>query len=131
MSTAPLAKEGAAAAIRAADREFERLANAGDAAGIAANYYTEDATVLPPNSPPVKGRAAIQSFWTAFMAAINPQDVKLDTAQVEDSGDLAYGVGSYSFTSGGATQPGKYMVVFRRQADGSYRCVADSFGPNA
>lgn len=127
----PSSQQNAAAAIQAADREFERLANAGDAAGIAETYYTEDATVLPPNTPPMSGRAAIREFWTGFIAALKPADVKLDTSHVEESGDLAYGTGSYSFTAGGAPQSGKFLVVFRRQADGSYKCVADAFSGNA
>jgi ketosteroid isomerase-like protein len=131
MSTAASAQQDAAAAIRAADGVFERLANAGDAAGIAATYYTEDASLLPPGSPAVKGRAAIATFWTAFIDAMKPSEVKLDTTQVEASGELACGVGTYSFVAGGALQSGKYLVAFRRQPDGSYRCCADAFGPNA
>jgi ketosteroid isomerase-like protein len=120
-----------AVGIRAADANFEQLANAGDGAGIAEQYYTADAVVLPPNSPPVKGTAAIAAFWTGFIAAMQPQNCKLETTHVEASGDLASGVGAYSFVAGGALQTGKYLVTFRRQPDGSYKCAADAFGPNA
>ena len=131
MSTGTSMQSDAAAAIRAADQLFARLADAGDAAGIAEQYYTADAVVLPPNSPPVKGTAAIAAFWSGFIAAMKPQECKLDTTSVEASGDLASGVGSYSFMAGGALQTGKYLVSFRRQPDGSYKCAADAFGPNA
>jgi len=131
MSTGTSMQSDAAAAIRAADSLFEQLANAGDGAAIAEQYYTADAILLPPNNPPAKGTAAIAAFWTGFIAAMQPQNCKLDTTHVEASGDLASGVGAYSFMAGGALQTGKYLVSFRRQPDGSYKCAADAFGPNA
>jgi ketosteroid isomerase-like protein len=46
--------------------------------------YTEDAYLLPPGTETVKGRAAIQTFWTNAAAAIG--DLKLTTVNVKPSG---------------------------------------------
>lgn len=119
------------AAVRALDREFVRLANAGDTAAMVDSFYAEDATLLPPGAPPVQGKAAIKEFWAGFVASVKPSDLELNTTQVDASGDLAYGIGAYAFSAGGVRHTGKYLVALRRQPDGLLRCVADSFGPNA
>src|SRR5687767_8647479 len=54
-----------ATALRAALAAYLDAANAGDSAGWAA-LYTEDAVMMPPNSPAVEGRAAIES-WLAML----------------------------------------------------------------
>ena len=45
------------------NRKFEEAAAQGNPSGIAA-LYTDDAVVLAPDAPSVKGTAAIQEFWT-------------------------------------------------------------------
>lgn len=130
MSTATPGPNDAARAIRALEAEFQRLANANDAAAMTEVFYSDDATLLPPNAPQQNGKAAIREFWKAFLAQ-GVTGVTLETGSVSSSGDLAYGVGKYGFTAGGAKQVGKYVVVYQRQANGSYRAVADAFNSNA
>ena len=120
----------AAAAIRALEVDFERHATARDAGKLVEAFYSDNATLLPPNAPQVNGRAAIHEFWQAFLAA-DPTGISLETGDVAASGDLAYGTGKYGFSVGGVRQEGKYLVVYLRQADGSYKAVADMFSPNA
>ncbi|PWU12288.1 MAG: DUF4440 domain-containing protein [Terriglobia bacterium] len=127
MSTATVTT--AAQAVRALEAQFERLANANDAAGITSTFYADNARLLPPNAPMVEGHAAILDFWKAFLAA-GQSDVRLETADVIASGDLAYSIGNYGHTTGGVRHTGKYVVVYQRQADGGYKAVADSFNSN-
>ena len=116
----------AARQIRALDKEFARLANARDAAGITELFYAEDAKLLPPNAPMMTGKAAIREFWTGFIA-LGSTDITLESDQIEAAGDLAYCVGRYGHTVNGTRLHGKYVVVFRRQADGNYKAIADVF----
>ena len=53
----------------------------------------------------------------------------IETYEVEvaESGDLAYGIGTFSLARP-APDRGKFLEVYRKQADGSWRCVADMFG---
>jgi uncharacterized protein (TIGR02246 family) len=121
-------------AIQKAIKGFEDAAKAKNAAGMAA-FYADDATLLPPGSPMIKGRAGIQAFWQSFLAAGAAEPV-LHTVSVESSGDLAYEIGTYDAIvpkAGGGTErsSGKYLVVWKRQADGRIAMVGDMFSPNA
>jgi ketosteroid isomerase-like protein len=126
----PATTQDVARQIRALDAEFMRLANAKDAAGLTEAFYAEDAHLLPPNAPIVTGKAAIRDFWKAFMQ-VTGTDVVLDSYEISAAGDLAYGVGRWSGTIQGAHQKGKYVVVYRRQADGGYKAIADIFNADA
>jgi len=100
-----------------------------DWAAYVQHYYAEDATVLVPNMPPVKGRAAIQALFAAFPPVTN---VKFDPAEVDGRGDLAYVRGNYEMTMNppGApalTDKGKYLEVHKRQADGAFKVLYDSW----
>ena len=89
--------------------------NKGDAPAVAA-LYTEDAYVLPPGSPMVKGRAAIETFWR--QAAQQMSNAKLTTVDVLPLGrSAAREIGTVTLKT--KSQPpqeivGKYVVVWRR-----------------
>jgi uncharacterized protein (TIGR02246 family) len=116
-----------------ADRETIRsdVANF-DKAMLAADWpavvsiYTEDALLLPPNSPEVRGRAAIQKF---FEGSPKVSAFKQNVTEIEGYGDLAYPRGTYEMTMlpPGAKAPiqdrGKVLTVWQKQADGSWRAA--------
>jgi len=58
-------------------------------------------------------------------------DVTIESDHIEAAGDLAYCVGRYDGEIEGKRQQGKYVVVFRRQADGGYKAIADIFNADA
>ena len=130
----PTVRQDTARIIRAMDEECVRNVNSGNAEGFVAAFYAEDAEVFPPNHPPVSGRAAIREFWKGMISTGVRLSV-LDTKKIEESGELAYGSGAYELTlpapgGGTVTDTGKYIVVYRRQADGSWRAIADIFNSN-
>jgi uncharacterized protein (TIGR02246 family) len=120
------------AAVRATADGWEERARAGDWAAVAA-LYAEDARLMPPNAEAVQGRAAIQAFWEAFPLTT---DIDITSEEVDGRGDLAFDRGSYSVgimpegTSEPITDRGKYVVVARRQADGSWLMAIDIFNSN-
>jgi uncharacterized protein (TIGR02246 family) len=121
-------------AIDALIATFEQAAAAKDVETIA-NMYAEDATLLPPGSPLIKGRANIRAFWQAFFDA-GASDARIRTVEVGSSGDLAYEIGTYQANmpqpqGGVAPGSGKYVVAWRRQTDGSLKMVADIFNEDA
>jgi uncharacterized protein (TIGR02246 family) len=121
-------------AIEEVIAQFEKAANAKDAATIA-NMYTDDATLMPPGAPPIKGRNNIQQFWQSFMDA-GAGDVKLRVTEVNSFGDTAYEIGSFEANlpnpqSGTVRGQGKYVVIWKRQPDGSSRLHVDIFNMNA
>src|SRR5262245_56354639 len=123
---------GAGDAIHRLDAEFMKAADAGNAAGLVKAFYAADAVLMPPNHPAVTGRAAIQGFLQGLIDG-GLTSITLETAVTASGGDLAYGRGHYtlSMSPAGAAVPvkdvGKYVVVYRRQADGGWRAVADIF----
>src|SRR3954447_26551538 len=127
-------QSGAKSAWRSLDEAFVRHATNKDAAALVSAFYAADAQLLPPNAPVIRGAEAIRQFWQGVLDA-GGADVTLDTTLVDMSGELAYGIGQYSFTlpsaSGGRTRDeGKYLVVYRRQSDGSWKVSADMFSSN-
>jgi len=123
-------------AVRAIDAEWARAASAGDGNAIAALYAT-DATVLPPMEPIRQGEAS-KKYWVDFTNSFSGP-IELTTTAVEGRGDLAYGVGTYRMSltpkKAGAkplpTEEGKYVEVFKKQADGSWKIIYDIWNANA
>ena len=114
-------------AIRALSDAFVRHFNAGEVDQLVQAFYAEDARLLPPNHPMVTGRSQIRDgfrgFFEAGLGGLTIEDYEIGVA---GSGDLAYGIGTFSLARP-APDRGKFVEVYRRQADGSWRCVADMF----
>lgn len=76
-------RDSIASAVRNFTNSFARA----DAAAVAA-WYSGDATLMPPDSPMLKGRDAIRSFWQGAMD-MGVKGAQLETLEVEERGDLA------------------------------------------
>ena len=120
------------AAIRAADAITLNAAQAKNVDQVISNY-AEDAVWLPPNAPIVKGKQAIRAGWSQFLAArgirINWQIAKVETSR---SGDLAYTFYTYQMSMQGRdgkpiVDHGKDVAVWKKQGDGSWKMVMDTF----
>ena len=121
-------------AVRDAVKAFEKAANNKDAATVA-NFYTDDATLMPPGSPAIKGRQNIQQFWKSFFDA-GASDGKLNVGEVNSLGDTAYELGTFEAnmpTGQGKTTrtQGKYVVIWKRQTDGNIKMAVDIFNTNS
>jgi ketosteroid isomerase-like protein len=127
---APLAAADLAA-IRATDSAFASLAAAGDAAGLAGKYLP-DAHLMPPNAPGIRGREAVQKFWSGFTDAYQLR-MSVTADEIEGRGDLAYARGRYTLdaTPKGKGSPvhdeGKYLEILRRQPDGTWGYAVDMY----
>jgi ketosteroid isomerase-like protein len=112
------------AAIREASAHWEEHAAAGEWTEVAA-LYADDGKLLPPNEGPVRGRAAIHNWWQGFPET---SDMKLEIVEIGGGGDVAYVHGKYSaiLVPEGA-DAGKYIEIWRRQTDGSWKVAIDIF----
>lgn len=126
----PSAQSAAAdsAAIHRVSREFSAAYVRGDAAAMGA-MYTDDAVIFPDRSEAIAGREAIQRYWTLAPGARVTRHVATPT-QIRVEGDIAYDYGVYEIAGeqGGRTwgpSHGKYVIVWRRGADGAWRMQLD------
>lgn len=114
-------------AIHALSSAFVRHFNAGEADQLVQAFYAEDARLLPPNHPMVSGRSQISEAFRQFLGA-GFGGITIDTSEIEVASacDLAYAIGTYSLERP-APDRGKFVEIYRRQPDGSWRCIADMF----
>src|SRR5205814_2567815 len=116
--------------LRDLDAKWSAAAGAKDV-DKTVSYYSEDAVVMPPNAPSAKTRETIRSAWKEMLttpgAAIRWKATKVEVAK---AGDLAYVSGTYEETMTDASgkpvnDHGKYVEIFKKQADGTWKVVAD------
>ena len=119
----PLSDEDIAA-IRTGLQVYVQALLAGDWAAAAA-WHTEDAVRMPPNNTVVRGRAAIEARFAERIDTITA--FTATSVEIEGRDGLAYDRHTYSMTSRwvGMSEPitntGKALVVWQKQADGSWQ----------
>ncbi len=95
-------------------------------------HYADDASVMAPDSPLMKGKDAIRTGLKPMLADKNlALSFTNSSADISKGGDLAYTTGTYSLTVTSektkkpVTEKGKYVTVYKKQADGSFKAVVD------
>jgi ketosteroid isomerase-like protein len=125
--------EQSVAAVKAADMQWSKAAQTHDMATLN-SYYADDATVLPANAEMITNKAGASKFWMDNLT--KNVDVSWMPMYVESSkdGDMVYDLGSYTMTTKPAkgkgaavTDHGKYLAVWKKQADGSWKAEADTW----
>ena len=84
-------------------------------------------SILPARTAaePVSGQAAIEQFWQGALGQ-GLTGGSLSTVSLEEQGDLAVEEGRYELRAGNqVVDTGKYVVVHRRQSDGSWKYGID------
>jgi len=123
-------------AIEQANASFAQAVKQSDTIAMVANY-ADDAVMMMEGTPAWHGRSEIAKHIIAAFKPMKGADVKLTTSQVDIGGDYAIETGTYETTvspPGGKpmTEKGKYVTVWKKQADGSwkiYRDVGNSDAP--
>ena len=100
-----------------------------------ASYYATDAVAYPPNAPVAIGRDAAQKVWADYFAAPSFA-ISWKTTHAGSSGNLGFTTGTYedSFTApDGKTvhETGKYVCIWKKQADGSWKAIHDTWNADA
>lgn len=88
-------------------------------------YYAEDAIVLAPNTDPVMGRDYIIELFSVY------PDFEMENKIIDLYGakDMAYVYGFYTldFIDEIPGDSGKYIEIWRKQEDGSWKITHDIF----
>jgi uncharacterized protein (TIGR02246 family) len=144
-AAAPVAAPAAAPDTRAADVQAIKDVEAAwvkdaatkDAAKWA-SYFTDDGAGLYPGAPTVIGKEALKAAMTPMLADPNFALTFASThAEASKGGDMVYSYGTYSMTMTNPktkkpmTDKGKYLTVYTKQADGSWKVVADTFNSDS
>jgi ketosteroid isomerase-like protein len=119
------------AAIMKADSTWAALAKDGGDAEKILSYWSDDAVVLSPGQPVVKGKDALRKMVQdsknipGFSITWRSSDI-----QFSPDGKMAYISGENLMTMNDAagkkiTIPGRGYTIWRKQADGNWKCVVD------
>ena len=113
------------------DAEWADAATAGKDVDKILSYVADDVVMVPPGQPLVEGKEAFRTFVTASLAipGFRIHWVSSDVRFSPD-GRLAYMRGTNEMTVPGAngapvTMPGRGVSIWRRDADGQWRCTLD------
>ena len=118
------------AAVKAAEVAWSKDAGTKDPAQFV-KYYAADATVMIPNAPAMHGPDEAAKAFKPLMADPNfSLSFTGVAADIAKSSDIAYTQGTYTMTVSDPkgkplTDKGKYLTVWKKQADGSWKAVED------
>ncbi|KPK82020.1 MAG: hypothetical protein AMS25_03810 [Gemmatimonas sp. SM23_52] len=117
----PLSEEDVAAIRAANDAWIQAFGDNDDAALVA--LYSDDAVIMPPNESVIEGQAAIQTYYEAD--AVTVTEYSESILEIDGRDGLAYIRGTSSMAGideagQPVTESGKYLVILRKQADGSW-----------
>ena len=95
-------------------------------------HYADDASVMVPDAPLMKGKDAIRTGLKGMIADKNLSlSFTTTSVDVAKGGDLAYSQGTYAMTMTNpktkkpVSERGKYATVYKKQTDGAWKAVAD------
>ena len=126
------ARSSEESAIREAISAWSQAAAAKDL-NKCVSFYTDDASLLPLNAPIATGKDQIREVWSQLLSSpaygLSWRPTKIEVAQ---SADLAYEMGTFDLTVADQTgkssaSPGKYVIAWKKQANGEWKAAADIF----
>lgn len=91
--------------------------------------YADDAAMLEPGEPVAIGKTAIRAGW-ANMLGLPGAVLTFGPDKIDVSGDRAVELGTYALTSNDKagkpqTTKAKYVVIWGKQPDGSWKVLVD------
>jgi uncharacterized protein (TIGR02246 family) len=116
-------------AIEAANQRTAAAIVANDPAAMVGNY-ADNAIVMQPGMAAMRGPAAIVDGFKQLSASMTVTAFDFNTEDVMVVGDMAVETGTYTMSitpKGGKPMDdkGKYLTVWKRQADGSWKIERD------
>ena len=108
--------------------------NVGDVDGWIA-LWDDDGVRMVPNAQAAHGKPAIRETISGAFLSVDFEEVTINNEEVQVFGDFGFARGNYSFVTvmaEGDPVPfeGKYLTIFKRQPDGSWKAYRDCFNSN-
>jgi ketosteroid isomerase-like protein len=98
--------------------DYEAAWSKKDPAALA-SLFAEEGFVLPNGSPPMRGRAAIQKYYTGHGGPLSLRALAYAT-----EGAVGYIIGGYTDTAG-KPDIGKFTLTLKKGADGRWLILSD------
>ena len=123
--SAPEARQADIAAVRRMLTAIMSADNARDLNAVMA-LYADDAALLPPDEKAVTGKESIRPRYQSLFDQFNPE-ISISHDEIMTDGDWAFArgmtTGKMTPRNGGAakTVNDKYLMILRRQPDGTWR----------
>jgi uncharacterized protein (TIGR02246 family) len=119
-----------AQAIRDLEKKWNEAIAAKDSVATA-GYYAEDGMVIVAFRPPVTGRKAIESWWSALLRVPGSSlTFSPTTVEVAQSGDVGYEVGAYQTVvatpQGRVTDNGSTFIAWKK-VKGEWQVAVHTF----
>jgi uncharacterized protein (TIGR02246 family) len=102
------------------------------------SYFAEDGSALYPGTAILTGKAAIKAGVAPGLADPNfSMTLQSTRAMASRGGDMVYLQGTYTMTTTNpktkkpVTDKGKYLTIYMKQADGSWKAVADTYNSDS
>ncbi len=111
------------------DEEWAKAIAAPDSAAML-HHFTTDATILPPNSEPIKGTAAISSFISQVLK-FGIKSYQDSIVEFNGNNENLIEVGNYKMgdSKGNTLDKGKYIAIWKKE-EGEWKIKTDMFSSN-
>jgi ketosteroid isomerase-like protein len=125
-----------AKALTQLDDDWSKAAGAKNV-DLVASFYAQDAIAYPPAAPAAVGFVAAKAVWASYFAdSTFSISWKTDHVAMSQAGDFGYTAGSYEDSYKGpdgamVEEKGKYVCVWAKQPDGSWKAVHDIWNSDA
>jgi ketosteroid isomerase-like protein len=125
------------AAIKAGEAQWNASIAARDVAGFM-SHYADNVVMMNPGANAAVGAPAAQAgIADSFKDPNFSLQFQADRVEVSKAGDMAYTQGHFAVsqtdpaTHQKVSETGSYVTVYQKQADGSWKAVADIASPGA
>ena len=125
-----------ASLMGADDALFEAYSTSDDPADTLSAHFLDDANVLAPDAPLARGKEESLAVFAALEALpAYSLTWKASMADVGGAADLGYTIGTYHMefqdpVGNPVEIDGKFMTVWKKQSDGSWKIAVDMFNAN-
>ncbi len=115
------------------DQAWSAAASEGKDVEKVVAFWSDDAKIVPAGAPIVAGKDAIRAFVTQSFATPGFRiSWKTLDADVSDDGTMGYTTAESTLTMPGpdgnlVTETGRGVAVWRRDPDGAWKCVYDTW----
>ncbi|MEE8447343.1 MAG: DUF4440 domain-containing protein [Gemmatimonadota bacterium] len=127
--------EAERASLMEADRAFfDAYSTSDNPLDALIAHFLDDAHVLPPDAPMARDKEEIRAVF-AELEAIPEYSLTWSPSTADAGGDLGYTIGTYHMEFQDPEGDliaidGKYMTVWKKQPDGTWKVAVDMFNAN-